>query len=87
MELRFIASLSRYARIGIIVPRYGRSAVDRNRLKRRAREIVRLHVLPAIATRSVDVVLRFQPSAYGADFAALREDIVGGVAQLSHRLS
>jgi ribonuclease P protein component len=56
------------------VPKYSHSAVDRNRVKRRLREIVRLHVLTTLP--NVDVVVRALPSAYKADGAALREQCV-----------
>jgi ribonuclease P protein component len=57
--------------VGVIVPRYSHSAVDRNRVKRRLREIVRLDVLPELP--NVDVVVRALPSAYVAGAAELRE--------------
>jgi len=53
------------------VPRYTFDAVHRNRVKRRLREIVRVHVLPAL--QGVDVTVRALPSAYRADFGELRE--------------
>ena len=56
--------------MGIIVPRYSHTAVDRNRVKRRLREIVRLDMLPALP--SVDLVVRALPSAYTATLAELR---------------
>lgn len=59
------------ARAGVIVPRYTYGAVNRNRVKRRLRELVRVHVLPAM--RGVDVTVRALPSAYQASFAELRE--------------
>jgi ribonuclease P protein component len=56
------------------VPKYSHSAADRNRVKRRLREIVRLEVLPALP--NVDVVVRALPSAYTAAVAELREQCV-----------
>jgi ribonuclease P protein component len=53
------------------VPRHSHSAVDRNRLKRRLREIVRLDMLPVLS--NVDMVVRALPSAYTAEVAELRE--------------
>lgn len=61
-------------RVAIVVPRHGRSAVARNRLKRRLREIVRLCWLP-VAPPS-DLVIRARPEAYESEFAELREGIV-----------
>lgn len=56
------------------MPRYKHSAVDRNRLKRRLREIVRLHMLRAMPP--VDVVVRARPAAYQAPFAELRDELL-----------
>lgn len=73
LEVRALASPSSHPRVGIIVPRYRRSAVDRNRVKRRLREIVRralLHRLPA-----VDVVIRARPGAYDASYEKLLSEL------------
>ncbi|MEJ2481709.1 MAG: ribonuclease P protein component [Gemmatimonadota bacterium] len=56
-------------RAAIVVPRHGHTAVERNRVKRRLREIVRLHWLHSGATG--DLVLRARPSAYDSDFDRL----------------
>lgn len=56
------------------MPRYKHSAVERNRLKRRLREIVRLHVLRAIPP--VDVVVRARPAAYEVPFDTLRDELL-----------
>lgn len=61
------------SRVGIIVPRYKHSAVDRNRLKRRLRELIRLEWLPVLPP--MDVVVRALPGAYGRDFDALRDEM------------
>ncbi|BAH40976.1 ribonuclease P protein component [Gemmatimonas aurantiaca T-27] len=81
MEARTTASLLAFARVGFVVPRYKHSAVARNRLKRRLRELVRLYVLPTAP--ACDVVLRVVPSAYDRPFEALREE----VQQLAARLA
>jgi ribonuclease P protein component len=65
------------------VPRYSHSAVDRNRVKRRLREIVRLDVLPSLP--NVDVVVRALPSAYVAEFAELREQCVRACGRIPGR--
>ena len=67
-------------RAGIIVPRYGHSAVDRNRLKRRLRELVRTSVLPALPP--MDIVVRATPGAYRADMARLRQEMARAVKVL-----
>ena len=61
------------ARVGIIVPRHKHSAVDRNRLKRRLRELVRTRLLPSLSP--CHVVVRARAEAYGDDFAALARQL------------
>ena len=76
LEVRYIASLSLRPRIGIIVPRHKQSAVARNTVKRRLRELSRATLLPALAAiPPIDVVLRAAPEAYGADHATLAADV------------
>ena len=67
-------------RVGLIVPRFKHSAVARNRLKRRLRELTRLRLLPV--PFKMDVVLRIRPEAYEASFDRLTTDIVQAVEQL-----
>lgn len=61
-------------RVGFIVPRYKHSAVDRNRLKRRLREIVRRDILPELGPR--DVVVRALPAAYNLSFQDLQRELL-----------
>jgi ribonuclease P protein component len=81
IEARATASLHAFGRVGFVVPRYRQSAVKRNRLKRRLRELVRIELLPDLPT--LDVVLRVVPQAYQRDFATLRREIL----QLKTRLA
>ena len=67
-------------RVGLIIPRFKHSAVARNQVKRRLRELVRLHILSAEI--SVDVVLRIRPEAYQASFAVLTTDIWRALGEL-----
>ena len=68
-------SRTRSARAGIIVPRYGHTIVERNRLKRRLREFVRTEWLPhALAQQPApEILVRARPQAYGLTASALRE--------------
>lgn len=68
-------------RVGLVVPRYRQSAVARNRLKRRLRELTRLRLLPADLL--ADVVLHIRPNAYGATFDMLVLDVAHALAQLT----
>jgi ribonuclease P protein component len=55
--------------------------VARNRLKRRLRELSRVHLLPA--DFPADVIVRIRPEAYGASFDELAADIARAIAQLT----
>ena len=72
------ASPLSHLRVGLIVPRYGHSAVARNLVKRRLREAVRREFLPRLAREGVaiDIILRARRSAYGLPYAALRDELV-----------
>lgn len=62
-------------RIGVVVPRHGHSIVERNRLQRRLRELLRTGWLPRQRTAEEprDLLVRARPPAYAADFEDLRE--------------
>lgn len=80
MDLRFVASLLDHPRVGFIVPKHGRSIVERNRLKRRLREIVRERFLQRLSP--VDVIVRARPEAYSASFALLQRELLFGEMQI-----
>jgi ribonuclease P protein component len=73
LEVRATASLHAFPRVGFVVPKYRQSAVSRNRLKRRLRELVRLEWLEHLTP--MDVVIRVAPAAYQRDFVALQRDM------------
>ena len=75
LDVRAVASLLRsdHPRVGFIVPKHRRSIVERNRLKRRLRELARTRLLPELAP--VDVVVRARPEAYHASFDALAAEM------------
>ena len=75
LEVRALASPLPFARVGFVVPKYKRTGVARNQLKRRLREIVRTRLLPALPPG--DVVIRPNPAAYGASFAQLVAELEG----------
>jgi ribonuclease P protein component len=66
LEARASASLLLHPRIGIVVPKYRRNIVERNRIKRQLRELARTRLLPTAG--SIDVLVRAKPEAYKADF-------------------
>ena len=73
LDVRSAPSGRLHPRVGFIVPRYKHSAVDRNRLKRRLKELVRTQLLPTLPP--IDLVVRAFPSAYNAEFDGLAEQI------------
>jgi len=63
-----------HPRMGLIVPRFQSSAVARNRLRRRLREIWRLELQPH--QPAWDLVIRARREAYTAAFATLRDELL-----------
>jgi ribonuclease P protein component len=65
-----------HARIGLIVAKHQSSAVARNRLRRRLREIWRCDVRPGSPPLPAwDVVIRARREAYAATFEQLRTEL------------
>lgn len=62
-----------HPRLAVIVPRHGETAVARNRLRRRLREVARREILPTLPP--LDVVIRARPPAYAADVPDLRAEL------------
>lgn len=76
-----------FARLGVVVPKHKRTIVQRNRLKRRLRELGRTVLLPALGNRGapLDVLLRARPEAYAASFADLRDEVAALTEELCSR--
>jgi len=84
LEVRVLASPLLHSRIGIIVPRHQQTAVERNRLKRRLRELARTRLLPALrAGVAHDLSIRAKRDAYAARMEALAADIATIVQRVS----
>ncbi len=62
-----------HPRFGLVVPRHGATAVARNRLRRRLRELVRRRILPDLVP--LDLVVRSRAAAYQAAFQKLATDL------------
>jgi ribonuclease P protein component len=62
-----------FSRVGVVVPRYGNTAVRRNLLKRRLKEALRRQLLPRLdgAGISSDVIVRARREAYDVGYADL----------------
>ncbi len=70
----WIDNMTGHPRMGLIVPRFQASAVARNRLRRRLRELWRLELQPH--QPAWDLVIRARREAYAAGFDQLRRDLV-----------
>jgi len=64
----------------VIVSKHGHSIVERNLLRRRLRELVRVRLLPVVGV--LDIVIRAFPSAYAASFQELMTQIETVASQL-----
>lgn len=75
------------SRLGVVVPKHRHRIVERNRVKRRLREIGRTGVLPALrgAGLALDVLLRARPEAYEASYAELRGEVLALVEEWCSR--
>jgi ribonuclease P protein component len=74
LEMIWTDNLTGHPRMGLIVPRFHSSAVARNRLRRRIREIWRRELQQH--QPAWDLVIRTRREAYAAEFTALREDLL-----------
>jgi ribonuclease P protein component len=63
-----------HSRIGLIVPKFQSTAVARNRLRRRLREIWRREIEPRLPP--CDLIVRARREAYGARFEELRAEML-----------
>ena len=70
-----------HPRVGLVVPKYGGTAVARNLLRRRLREILRRRVVSRMPP--MDLVLRPRPKAYRARFGTLAADMEQWLLSLS----
>lgn len=84
VDVFFAVSPASRSRLGLVVPKYGHEIVERNRVKRRLRELGRRMVLPALDDRGryTDVLIRARRPAYEADFAGLEKDVKAVLEEL-----
>ncbi|MEP6509535.1 MAG: ribonuclease P protein component, partial [Gemmatimonadales bacterium] len=73
LEVRTVTSLLLHMRLAVVVAKHGHTIVERNRLRRRLRELARVRMLPLHS--GMDVVVRSLPGAYDAPFSVLGEEI------------
>jgi ribonuclease P protein component len=80
LELAWRPNSQGHARTGIVVPRFGETAVARNRLRRWVREILRRELLASLPP--VDIVVRARRAGYTAHFAELRAELAEAAARI-----
>lgn len=79
-----------HSRVGLVVPKHRHNVVERNLLKRRLREAVRLELLPRLEgsdSSAYDVLFRARPEAYDASYEQLRQEVVQMAEELCYRRS
>ncbi|HEY3012136.1 MAG TPA: ribonuclease P protein component [Gemmatimonadales bacterium] len=74
LDMIWMDNQSGQPRMGLIVPKFQSSAVARNRLRRRLREIWRRDL--QARQPAWDVVIKARREAYGADFDVLRSQLL-----------
>ena len=77
LDVFFLSSSGSGNRWGMIVPKHRHSIVERNRVKRRLREIGRTRVLPRLREQgmALDVLVRARREAYGVGFRTLSDEL------------
>ncbi len=77
LDVFFLSSPVARNRWGMIVPKHRHSIVERNRVKRRLREIGRTRVLPPLRERglALDVLVRARREAYGVGYRRLSDEL------------
>jgi len=73
LDVRATASPLAHPRVGFVVPKFNHTAVQRNQLKRRLRELTRLRLLRAIPP--MDLVIRTRRETYDVAFSELAKEI------------
>lgn len=81
LDVRATDSLLSHARVTVIVAKHGHTIVDRNRLRRRLRELARTRMIPNLG--GIDVVVRSLSSAYETSF----DELTAEVAKIAQELS
>ena len=78
LDVFFLSSGGLLPRLGLVVPKHRHRVVDRNRVKRRLREIGRREVLPRMrdAGQFGDILVRARREAYGASYQQLRRELI-----------
>jgi len=81
LDLRRLENSADRARVAVVVAKFGHTAVERNKLKRRLRELVRMCMLPVLAP--MDLLVRARREAYSATFEMLSDDVNDAAQRLA----
>lgn len=81
LDVLWMDNQTGHARMGLIAPKFQFTAVARNRLRRRLRELWRRELMGTVPP--LDVVIRARREAYDAGFAALRTQLIAWRAALA----
>jgi len=78
LDVFFLSSAGPRPRIGLVVPKYQRGVVERNRMKRRLRDLSRREVLPRLRASSVpaNLLIRARREAYETSYRQLRQELL-----------
>ncbi|HTO72245.1 MAG TPA: ribonuclease P protein component [Gemmatimonadales bacterium] len=74
LEIMWAENNTGHPRMGLIVPRFQETAVARNRLRRRLREVWRREIMNA--QPAWDVLVRARRESYAASFDILRSELL-----------
>lgn len=75
LDIAWLINDAGHPRLGLVIPRFQSSAVARNRLRRRLKEIFRRQGLPRMG--AVDIVVRARKEAYRATNPELTAEVIG----------
>ena len=90
LVLHYKPSLDTQVKIGFVVAKkMAKLAVDRNYMRRVLRELCRqeLHVLSAVNTAGVDVVIQVKAPFKNADFFQLKQELAGLFVKTSTKIT
>ena len=78
LDVFFLSSGGTLPRLGVVVPKHRHRVVDRNKVKRRLKEIGRREILPRMreAGQCGDLLVRARKEVYGASYQQLRRELI-----------
>jgi ribonuclease P protein component len=78
LDVFFLSSGGDGARVGVVVPKHHRRVVDRNRIKRRLREVCRRELLPRMRESDLhlDLLIRARREVYEASYRQLQRELL-----------